>query len=82
MYDDYDNDDYDDDDDDDAVQINMLLLDNNMIIYVKFVICLIVVASIGSSLPPKSAYIEFGNIYFTTIYITKICTEFLNQLNI
>ena len=74
---------YDDDDDADAsVQHKMLPLDTNVIMYVNVVICLMVVASIGSSLPPNSAYIEFRNVYFMTFHITKICIEFLKQMNI
>jgi len=71
---------YDDNDDDASVLLNMLPLDTN-VIYVNVVICLMVVASIRSSLPPHSAYTEFRNVYFMTFHITKICTEFLKQLN-
>jgi hypothetical protein len=41
----------------------MLPLDTNVIIYVNVIICLMVAASIGSSLPPHSTYIEFRNVY-------------------
>ena len=71
-----------DDDDDASVQPKMLPLDNNVIIYVNVVTCLMVVASIRSSLPPYSAYTEFRNVYFMTFHITKICIEYLKQLNI
>jgi len=72
----------DDDDDDKPVQPKILLLDTNVIIYVNVVIFLIVVASIHSSLPTHSTYIEFRNVYFMTFHITKICIEFLKQLNV
>lgn len=38
--------------DDAQVRPNMLCLDNNVIIYVNVVICLMVVTSIGAILPP------------------------------
>ena len=43
-----------DGDDDASAQPNMLLWDTNVTVYVN-VICLMVVASIGSSLPSRSA---------------------------
>jgi hypothetical protein len=70
------------DDDDASVQPKMLPLDTYVIIYVNVVTCLMVVASIHSSLPTRNAYIEFRNVYFMTFHITKICNEFLKQLNI
>ena len=69
-------------DDVSSVQPNILLLDTNVKMYVNVVIFLIVVASICSSLPPNSAYIEFKYVYFMTFHITKICIEFLKQMNI
>jgi len=61
----------------------MLPLDTNVIIYANVVICLMVVASIRSSLPPCSLHLtEFRNVCFMTFHITKICPEFLKQLNI
>jgi hypothetical protein len=60
----------------------MLPLDTNVIMCVNVVICLMVVASIHSSLPPYSTYTEFRNVYFMTFHITKIGIEFLKQLNI
>jgi hypothetical protein len=44
-----------DGDDDASAQPNMLLLDTNVTVYVNVVICLMVVASIGTSLPSHSA---------------------------
>jgi hypothetical protein len=69
-------------DNDSSVQQNMLLLDTNVIMYVNVVTCLMVVASICSSLLSHSAQTEFRSVYFMTFHITKICIEFLKQMSI